>query len=256
MTPQALYDELDIWAAEGWAASFWWRDDDLEAESDGLSKLLDLSWRLDIPVMLAVVPADCSDGLPEALAGSKSVVALHGYRHRSHAGPGEKKSELSEARSIEDRMDDLTRGHEKLSELFADMYCGTLVPPWNRVGADLIPRLPEMGIHGLSTFAPRLSPEPVPGLIQSNTHVDMIDWRGSRDYVGDDQMIEKIVGHIQAKRKGTVDVDEPTGLLSHHLVTSEAGWQGLESILNLLAAHTAVRFEHPADLFPDPPKDI
>ena len=52
-----------------------------------------------------------------------------------------------------------------------------LVPPWNRIAADLVPSLPGAGFTGLSTFGPRRAAEAAPGLRRVNTHLDLVVWR-------------------------------------------------------------------------------
>ncbi len=79
---------------------------------------------------------------------------------------------------------DLGTGWLALERLFGARALAVLVPPWNRIAPALVPALPEIGFRGLSTFGPRARPEPVRGLRQVNTHVDLIDWRGGRGFVG------------------------------------------------------------------------
>ena len=53
-----------------------------------------------------------------------------------------------------------------------------LAPPWNRIGEDLVRRLNEVGFAALSTFKRRRAREAAPGVLQVNTHVDPVFWRG------------------------------------------------------------------------------
>ena len=75
---------------------------------------------------------------------------------------------------------ELGTGRMALERLFATRALPVLVPPWNRIAPELVPTLPEIGFAGLSTFAARRRDQPVSGLRQVNTHVDLIDWKDRR----------------------------------------------------------------------------
>ena len=91
--------------------------------------------------------------------------------------------------------------------------------------------------------APR--PWPRPGLIQVNTHLDPIDWRGERLFVGEVAALERLVA--------VLDPDEPIGILSHHLAMDEPGWRFLDQLLGVLAAHPGAVLCSVEDLFQAPP---
>jgi len=102
------------------------------------------------------------------------------------------------------------------------------VPPWNRIAPALVPTLPEIGFSGLSTFGRRPRAEAVRGLRQVNTHVDLIDWKGHRGFVGTEAALATLVMALGAARSAS---EEPIGVLSHHLAMDEAGWDFLRSLL-------------------------
>src|SRR5579859_2543429 len=119
----ALEAELDIWQAAGRTASFWWRDDDAIAATSALDRLLGLAE--DIPVALAVIPANAEAGLGERLARTPGVAVLqHGWRHANHAPAGERKSELGSHRPLSQRLDELRLGGERLHALFGPRALG------------------------------------------------------------------------------------------------------------------------------------
>ena len=105
--------------------------------------------------------------------------------------------------------------------------CRVLVPPWNRIAPGLVPTLPEIGFSGLSTFGPRRRARPVRGLLQVNTHVDLIDWKGGRGFVGEEAALAALVAALARARTAT---DEPVGLLSHHLAMDGEAWDFLRSM--------------------------
>ena len=238
-----LEDELDIWAGQGRQATFWWRDDDAVEPSAKLDRLLGLAQTRDLPIALAVIPARAAFALGQRLAGLPNVAVLqHGYAHRNHAPATEKKSELAGARPIRDMCDELLRGRSAMAARFAGQALPVLVPPWNRVAPELILRLPEIGFRGLSTHLARPARSAAPGLIQVNCHADLMHWKEPRGFLGTAQSIELIVGHLMARRQGRSDPDEPTGILTHHLVHDVPLWDFLEDLLALLDAHPAAHF--------------
>jgi hypothetical protein len=147
---------------------------------------------------------------------------------------------------------DLTAGLSKLSDAFGDRFLPVLTPPWNRIGGRAVAVLQSIGFRGLTRYLPRPAPT-LHGLNQVNTHVDVIDWRGrngpSGGFLGEDACLELFIGHLRARRLGTVDADEPTGILSHHLVHDAATWRFLEKLRDFLANQTAARLLDPSAVF-------
>ena len=92
----------------------------------------------------------------------------------------------------------------------------------------LVPTLPEIGFSGLSTFGRRPRAEAVRGLRLVNTHLDLIDWKGHRGFVGMEAALATLVAALGAARSAS---EEPIGVLSHHLAMDEAGWDFLRSLL-------------------------
>ena len=74
-------------------------------------------------------------------------------------------------------------------------------------------------------------------------------WRPRREFLGRRNAVDLLTAHLRARRTGTADSDEPTGLLTHHLVHDEACWQFLESLIELLSRDRAIRFLQPAGPF-------
>jgi hypothetical protein len=247
----ALEAELDIWQAAGRTASFWWRDDDATAATLALDRLLGLAE--DIPVALAVIPADAEAGLGERLARTPGVAVLqHGWRHANHAPAGERKSELGSHRPLSQRLDELRLGGERLHALFGPRALGVLVPPWNRIGPDLLPRLPEAGIGALSVASAGKTALPATGLRMVNVHADLVNWRGGRGFVGETTALGLVLRHLRSRFLGSVDAEEPTGILTHHLVQDAATERFLRRFAATVRRHPAARFLPIAELFSPP----
>ncbi|UEM20979.1 polysaccharide deacetylase family protein [Skermanella mucosa] len=246
----ALARELDLWAEAGRTATLWWRDDDAVSPSPALARLRDAATAADVPVALAVIPAGATPELAEELRRWPGASVLqHGLSHANHETPPSKKTELGPARSVEAVLADLAEGW-RLLRPFDPLP--VLVPPWNRIAAEVAARLPAIGYAGLSTFNARPRPCPVPGLVQVNTHADVIDWRGGGGFAGTEAVIGAMVRHLAARRTGAADPDEATGLLTHHLVHDDPCRRFLDRFPAAASEHPAVRWLGAPALFRSP----
>ncbi len=241
---QKFFAELDRWPAG--KATFWWRDDDASAASAALDRLLGLC---DLPLALAVVPARMRVSLAERLAGSRVDVLQHGFNHANHQPRGEKQAEFGNARALAVMQEELARGWQRLAALFGRRALRVLVPPWNRIDERLIATLAGQGYAGLSTLQPREGA--ADGLFRANSHVDILDWhRRPRQFIGLEAVLDLAVRHLSARRAGAADAEEPTGLLTHHLVMDEAAFAFAAEFLARSAAHPAVQWRAARDIFP------
>jgi peptidoglycan/xylan/chitin deacetylase (PgdA/CDA1 family) len=242
--------ELDAWADAGRVATVWVRDDDAVAATPALDRLLDACARHDLPIALAVIPHGADETLGATVAGRRGVHVLqHGWRHENHAGPGEKKMELGDHRGLEPVREDLAAGRRRLQHLFGARFLPVVAPPWNRIGAEVAASLHAWGYQGLSLFTPRDRTIAAPGLIRVNTHVDIIDWKGTRGFRGDAAAVAQAVAHLKARRLAEVDADEPTGLITHHLVHDAGCRAFIDCFLERLARHPAVRWPAADEIF-------
>ncbi|RVU36264.1 hypothetical protein EOI86_13680 [Hwanghaeella grinnelliae] len=244
---QDLRDELDLWAEAGRTATLWWRDDDTVKPGPLLERLAQTA--SGAPVSLAVIAALADPSLTAFLDKHPGFsVIQHGYAHRSHAGPGEKKSEFPESRDAKEMLADLTTGRERLTAIFGTRFRPALAPPWNRIADSLPAQLEDIGLSGLSTY--RRSDRPAGPRCWIDTHCDIIAWRGSRGFVGDGEALALITDHLHARRIGAA-LEEPTGIMTHHIVHDDACWTFLHALAALVAAHPAVRWVDPfSDLAP------
>ena len=248
----ALARELDAWEATGSRATFWCRDDDAMRDTPALRALLDVARAHDVPVALATVPAGLEPGLVHAVRRTPQVTVLqHGYAHRNHATKPERSCELGAQRPLTGCLAELALGRETLARAFGERFAPVLVPPWNRIHASVVAALPAAGYAGISTFGPRAAPEAAPGLMQCNTHVDLVAWRSGRTFIGVDRAIARTIEHLAARRERRVDVDEPTGILTHHLDFAGDAWAFLHELCARTRAHGAVAWMDAGRLFGD-----
>ncbi|GAB2177659.1 polysaccharide deacetylase family protein [Dongia sp. agr-C8] len=245
-----LARECDIWGAAGRTATWWWRDDDAVAATPALDQLLRIA---DGPICLAVIPAGLQPDLAPRLRQSPGTVVLqHGYQHRNHTPEGGRKSEFPDERDSQQIAQDLSAGFRKLSAAFGDQFLPVLTPPWNRIGGRAVAILQSIGFIGLTRYLPRTA-RAVHGVNQVNTHVDVMDWRGKNGppggFLGEGACLDLLIGHLRARRLGEADADEPTGILSHHLVHDPATWRFLEKLRDFLANQAAARLLDPSAAF-------
>ncbi|MBM3572014.1 MAG: hypothetical protein FJX52_06570 [Alphaproteobacteria bacterium] len=243
---------MALWAAAGKVATFWWRDDDAVDVTPALDRLLDLAAALGVAPAIAAIPARADAALAGRLSQARrdgvDVMALqHGYAHINHNATW--KSELAAGRTLAQRIDELRRGHEQMAALFGALALPVLVPPWNRIGDDLVGRLRGIGIGGLSVYRARSRAWPYPGLLQCNSHVDIIDWRRGKGFIGTASALHLVVDHLVRRRLNHVDGREPTGILTHHLVHDELSWSFLREFLIRTGRHPAVSWLAPSRIF-------
>ena len=245
-----LESELDAWSAVGRVASFWWRDDDAAAPGPKLDQLIDISKSAGL--LLAVIPKRLEPALVASLAHTAHVyVAQHGYAHINHAprGQGLGAWELGLHRGIDRVMADLDAGRACLEGHFKSQFLPVVVPPWNRIAPELLPAIAARGYQGLSAFGPRSAVNPAPGLTVVNAHCDPIKWKSEPRFRGVDKTITQLIEHLQARRDGVVDADEPTGFLTHHIDLDAAAWDFCAGLVELINNHGAAQWRSPQDLF-------
>ena len=249
---QDLDDELNAWAGDGRRAGLWWRDDDAAEDSPALRRLLGLAGGDAPPLVMAVIPATLSDAAAQLIgagAAAQCWVVQHGYTHANHARENEKKIELGGSHPTELCESQLRAGQAILSARFANQFLPALVPPWNRIAPELIPRLPALGYGAISTYGAREATAPENGLKRINCHVDILNWRQGAAFLGEAEALTLACNHLAARRGGRADGGEPTGLLSHHLQQDEATWRFLAEFFARTSDHPGAEWVDPAMLF-------
>lgn len=248
-----LVDELDRWEEAGLVAQLWWRDDDAVAPTPQLDRLLTLAG--PAPLALAVIPADAKPSLARALDGRPQVSVLHhGWCHANHATEG-KKSEYPAERHPVEVADELDEGRKQLRALFGQRALKVFVPPWNRFADRFVPLLGEAGVVAISQIAPRKTPlahGTMGGIAVIDAHVDVVDWHGGRNFVGDAPALGRLVGALRAERHGAQHQSNrgAVGLLTHHLVMDGATEAFLARLGEIVATHPAALWVDIRELMP------
>lgn len=233
MALDGLRRALDDIGQAGGCARLWLRDDDAVMPTPALDRLL----ALGLPVTIAAIPSRTDQALAARLADAQGVsLAVHGWSHANHAPPGEKPQELGPHRPLSQVTGELARGLAHLRALHGPRLQPLLVPPWNRIAPDVVAALPALGFRALSVFGPAR-----PGALPMvNTHVDLIDWRGTR---GGRPAAVLEAGIVAALGAG------PVGILAHHLVHDAAAWAFLEALVRA-TDHPACTWVEVGDLMP------
>jgi len=248
-----LMAEFDRWQAAGEVATLWWRDDDAVAPTERLERLLSIA--TGAPVALSVIPAAAERELAEWLRSYRRSapvpqigVLQHGWRHLSHSGV-RKKSEFSGDRPSAQISFDLCAGRARLSELFAAQALPVLVPPWNRFDDCFLELLYGCGLNGISRSLPRRSRRPTPGVIEANVQVDLVAWKGGRGFIGEEAALGGLLSHLRSRRAGAVSRDEPTGILTHHLIQDPATDDFLARLVAESSTHPAACWLSATEIF-------
>jgi hypothetical protein len=199
-------------------------------------------------VALAVIPRDTGEPLRRDLERRPQAWVLqHGWSHDNHAPDGDRKEEFGVHRPLPVMLDELARGWAKIAPFKRALP--VMVAPWNRMDAHLLPHLPEAGLKGVSTLGPRTAAEPAPGVRRVNVHVDIMDWQGTRGFMGVSRTLDQVLAHLRLRRSGGADPDEPTGLMTHHSYHDEDSWRFIGDFLDRTLNHSAVRWLSPAQAF-------
>lgn len=234
-----LTAELSQWRSENCPLPIWWRDDDATEDTAALQQLLALAERTALPVHLAVIPQGATQGLARVCTENPHVVpVVHGWAHQNNAPEGEKKAEFGHLR--EDAEPETRSALTHLKSLFGPSLLAMFVPPWNRIHPSVTADLAPQGYIAVSTYTPRSSRMAAPDLVQINTHIDPIFWKGGGGLVDPDAQITALVTQLKDRRAGRIDATEPLGLLTHHLVHDAAIWAFSEALVKTLLDGGAV----------------
>jgi hypothetical protein len=242
-----LVEELDRWSDDGKTATFWWRDDDAVAPTSQLELLL--AHAQSIPLALSVIPGSVTSDLAERVRDVQSVVVLqHGWAHRNYMPAG--RSEFPSSRSEQEVARELAEGRRRLSDLFGEQAIAAFVPPWHMFDDRFLPLLPRNGLAWISRKGPRPSLYAASDLLQVNAHVAPIRWSIPPDFDDEAESVSSIVDHLRGRRIGRYDGDEPTGLLTHHLVQNARSYNFISRLIGVIAKHTAGAWVGARDFFP------
>ena len=222
----------------------WWRDDDAGRFDKRLDWLLGLAAEADRSIGLAVVPAWLDETTSQLLRSAPKVQILqHGWAHVDHAVSGQKSIELGGMADPGECRANLRRGVALLEASFGNRFLPVMVPPWNRIDDARLGELASLGFRGISTFADDARGASH-ALAHVNTHVDLIDWHGTRRMKPLPQLFDEFEAWLAQPDCRVV------GLLSHHLNMSIDDIATLRQFLCHVDRIRQCRWASPEDLFP------
>ncbi|MDA0656484.1 MAG: hypothetical protein O2912_08780, partial [Proteobacteria bacterium] len=142
-----------------------------------------------------------------------------------------------------DVLADIVAGRDILSSMFQKQYFPVMAPPWNRISNQIGDQLHEIGFQALSGFGD----QPARSVPMINTHIDPVDWKGTRGFIGNNPALCVAVQALR-KRRLNSGLRQPIGLLTHHRILDEAGWQFVERFVKLIHTHSGATLEGIRDL--------
>lgn len=228
-----LTSELAIWRQEGRTLPLWWRDDDAIRDTGAFRQLISLAEDLALPVHVAVIPKHAEPSLVPLFDRTRWAIAMvHGWAHENHAPVGQKRAEFGQPRATAGS--ETAAGLARLQGMFGGNLLPVFVPPWNRIDPGIVASLPGQGYTALSSYTPRTARLAAPGLVQINTHMDPIHWRGGGGLMPPETQIAALVHLLADRRSGITDATEPLGFLTHHLVHDGPLWDFTRACLSEL----------------------
>lgn len=241
---QPLREELDRAADQGLSLPFWWRDDDAVHPSSKLDRLIALTDRFGIRPLLAVIPAKASPSLADWLAEANADAAQHGYAHTNHAAAGSKSCEFPDRLSTEEARSLLHAGRRRMDAVFGRAWLPIFVPPWNRFAERHRALLPGCGLKVYSGFGD--APTLPDGVQPSNVHIDIMQWRPERRFLGTEACLAALAREVAQRRQASFGSGSastaPVGVMTHHLVHDEEAWGFLDYLAEYLSGMPAVRW--------------
>lgn len=243
-------EELARWRDTGHVARLWLRDDDAVAVTPALRQLMVLCESHGVTPLIATIPAHATTPLADYLLdGPRGELAVHGWAHVNHALAGSKSQEFPTHRPRQQILTEIEQAKQRVDALTGSRALPIYVPPWNRIAIEVAELLPAFGFCALSAFGPASIFKGEPPLLELNTHVDIIDWRGTRGARDPDRLVGDVA---QALRWSRDNGDLPVGVLTHHLVHDEAAWRFLGELFTVTASHPAVRWCRAGELMGQP----
>jgi hypothetical protein len=120
------------------------------------------------------------------------------------------------------------------------------VPPFHALAMSFKAEISRLGYLGLSAGEP-LTPR-FDGLLEVNAEIDIMNWH-TGTFLGADRVAEMLVKQLLDRRTGARPMDEPIGILSHHLVHDKKVFGFLCELFVFLSLSGVVRVLRADELF-------
>lgn len=209
--------------------NFFLRDDDIDDDETSLRTLLQICFRHNMPVNLAVIPGRLTPAaasfLNDTLQQHPKLIELnqHGWIHLNHEREG-KKCEFGTSRNFAEQLADIAAGQSRMNEAFGQNWFPVFVPPWNRCTATTATALDEVGFQALSR---EHSQTPFEGrrFAELPVTLDIYRWRGGAALRSPEDLADEFSRQI-------INLND-IGVLLHHKVMTAAAFDLLSDLLQL-----------------------
>jgi hypothetical protein len=198
-----------------------------------LRRLLGLARDLGIAPAAAVVPGRADESLVELASGPECCVWQHGWTHDFHQD-----GEFGQGRPLDRMIADAVAGQRALDRLFGPAgWQRVFVPPNHQLSLPFKALVPTLGYLGVSAGIP-LTP-PIDQVAEVNAEIDVMNW--PEGTILDAPTIwERLLEQLVSRRAGETPLERPIGILTHHLVFDDRGWELVRGVLDVLKSHPAV----------------
>jgi hypothetical protein len=230
-----LRSALARFRSEGRKFNLFFRDDDVDEDEDSLRRLLSIFLKEEAPVNLQVIPDRLTPaGASLLLQHRQSRPDLfelnqHGWRHINHERKG-RKCEFGPSRNFEEQFADLAKGKSVLEDAFGAAFSLVFTPPWNRCTPETLTALDRLGYHGFSGFrrVTQVSDFNNYGFHEVSVTLDFQRWKN-------DEIVRELIKQLP-------DLDA-IGIMLHHKMMNDEGFEFLSYLLNELASSQVIKFQ-------------
>lgn len=209
---------------------FFFRDDDVGPNDRRLLALLESFTARELPIDLAVIPAELDRSLArtlsDAAAGGRVSLHQHGFAHVNHETAG-RKYEFGPSRTPAQQHRDIAEGWRRLCDLLGPSVAPIFTPPWNRCTEATGQCLAALGFQVLSR-EDGATPLNVPGVRELPVRVD---WFAHHKRV---RLNRRELGHLLAEAtRGR----GPVGIMFHHAIMDRNERIAMAQLLDVLNDH-------------------
>jgi chorismate-pyruvate lyase len=213
---------------------FFFRDDDVGPNDRRLLALLESFTARELPIDLAVIPAELDGSLArtlsDAAAAGRVSLHQHGFAHVNHETTG-RKYEFGPSRTAAQQERDIAEGWRRLCDLLGPSLDSIFTPPWNRCTEATGQCLAALGFQVLSR-EDRATPLKVHRVRELPVRVD---WFAHHKRV---RLSRLELGHLLAEAaRGR----EPVGIMFHHAIMDRDERIAVAQMLDVLNDHEQAR---------------
>jgi hypothetical protein len=234
-----LRSSLDRLRSEGREINLFFRDDDIDEDEISLRKLLAIFLEEEAPVNLQIIPDRLTPAAASLLLQHHRLrpdlfeLNQHGWRHINHEREG-RKCEFGPSRDFDEQLADIASGRKVLEETLGAAFSLVFTPPWNRCTAETLRALDQLGFQGYSGFR---SGEPVSGYGFRDVSVtlDLHRWKNGVTMKGADEIVSGLISQLRDS--------DTIGIMLHHKVMDEDGFDFLSYLLEILSQSEVINFQ-------------